>query len=69
MMNYELIRSRRKTMSLEITKDHRLLVRAPIGLSQDAIDTFVEKHEPWAKSALLPCPLPFRSPRLRRSKP
>ena len=62
MINYELIRSRRKTLSLEITKDHRLLVRAPIGLSQDAIDTFVEKHEPWAKKRLAAMPPPLPEP-------
>lgn len=47
MKNYELIRSRRKTLALEITKDCRVLVRAPLRLSQSKIDAFVEKHQDW----------------------
>ena len=60
---YELIRSRRKTLALEITADCRLLVRAPLRLSQKRIDTFVENHTDWIarhlarqreKAALMP---------------
>lgn len=47
MENYELIRSRRKTLALEITKDCRVLVRAPMRLSQARIDAFVESHSVW----------------------
>lgn len=47
MENYELIRSRRKTLALEITKDCRILVRAPMRLSQAHINAFVEKHSDW----------------------
>lgn len=47
MKNYELIRSRRKTLALEITKDCRVLVRAPMRLSRVQIDAFVQKHESW----------------------
>lgn len=47
MKNYELIRSRRKTLALEITKDCRVLVRAPMRLSMAQIDAFVQKHESW----------------------
>ena len=41
MESYELIRSRRKTLALEITKDCRVLVRAPRSVSQKAIDDFL----------------------------
>ena len=44
---YELIRSHRKTLVLEITKDCRVLVRAPMRLSQARIDAFVESHADW----------------------
>ena len=44
---YELIRSHRKTLALEITKDCRVLVRAPMHLSTAAIDSFVAKHKKW----------------------
>ena len=47
METYELIRSRRKTLALEITKDCRVLVRAPVRLSQKQIDAFVEAHVGW----------------------
>ena len=47
MSAYELIRSRRRTLALEITRDCRVLVRAPRSVSQKAIDAFVDKHEAW----------------------
>lgn len=47
MEHYELIRSRRKTLALEITKDCRILVRAPMRLSQARIDAFVKSHSAW----------------------
>ena len=52
MEPYELIRSRRKTLALEITKDCRVLVRAPLGLSQAKIDAFVERHTDWIHTHL-----------------
>jgi len=47
MERYELIRSRRKTLALEITAEGRLLVRAPMRLSKARIDAFVETHAAW----------------------
>ena len=47
MEEYELIRSRRKTLALEITKDCRVLVRAPMFLSREHIDAFVESRQAW----------------------
>ena len=47
METYELIRSRRKTLALEITRDCRVLVRAPLRASQKTIDAFVSGHESW----------------------
>ena len=47
MKQYELIRSHRKTLALEITADCRVLVRAPMRLSQSRIDAFVETHTDW----------------------
>ncbi len=47
METYELIRSRRKTLALEITGDCRVLVRAPMALSKARIDAFVESHAGW----------------------
>ena len=45
METYELIRSDRRTLAVEITRDGRVLVRAPRRLSQAAIDSFLLRHE------------------------
>ena len=60
---YELIRSRRKTLALELTRDGRLIVRAPLQISRREIDAFVNQHTDWiarhlAKQAARP-PLPL----------
>ena len=47
METYELIRSDRKTLALEVTRDCRVLVRAPRSVSQRTIDAFVAKHADW----------------------
>ena len=52
METYELIRSGRKTLALEITRDCRVVVRAPRRLSQARIDDFVASHAGWI--ALVP---------------
>lgn len=52
MEPYELIRSRRKTLALEITPDGRLLVRAPLRCSQARIGAFVETHAAWIEKHL-----------------
>ena len=46
MPDYEIIRSRRRTLALEI-KDCRVIVRAPMRLSRTAIDAFVTSHAAW----------------------
>lgn len=47
-------------MSLEVTRDRRLVVRAPMWAKQEEIDAFVAKHEAWAQKhlATMPPPLP-----------
>ena len=52
MENYELIRSRRKTLALEITRDCRVLVRAPMRTSAEHIDRFVAQHADWIANHL-----------------
>ena len=52
MESYELIRSRRRTLALEITRDCRVLVRAPLRLSQAKIDAFVASHADWIQTHL-----------------
>ena len=62
MINYELIRSRRKTLSLEITKDRRVLVRAPQRAAKKDIDAFVARHEAWIQKHLAAMPPPPPEP-------
>ena len=51
-MDYTLIRSSRRTMALEITRDGRLLVRAPQRAPQAVIDRFVASHADWIAAHL-----------------
>lgn len=52
MEPYELIRSRRKTLALEITADCRVVVRAPARLAKKHIDAFVERNAGWIDTHL-----------------
>ena len=47
MEPYELIRSERKTLALEVTREGRVVVRAPRRLAKARIDAFVESHADW----------------------
>ena len=51
-MDYTIIRSRRRTMALEVTRDATVVVRAPNRASDDAIASFVTSHELWLKRTL-----------------
>ena len=44
---YELIRSRRRTVSVEIAEGGRVIVRAPLRMPRRDIDFFVEDHAAW----------------------
>lgn len=46
-MEYQLIRSGRRTLALEVTRDCRVVVRAPMRLAKRQIDAFVESHAGW----------------------
>ena len=47
MNKYDIIRSHRKTLALEITRDCRVLVRAPMQISEVQIKSFVDRHQDW----------------------
>ena len=73
MNTYELIRSRRKTLALELTREGRLIVRAPLRISRREIDAFVEKHKDWivrhlAKQAARPTLPPPDAPETQALK-
>lgn len=47
MEGYTLIRSRRRTLALEITKDCKLLVRAPLRCSEETVRAFIVRNQDW----------------------
>lgn len=47
MINYTVIHSSRRTLALEITRDCRILVRAPYHYSDETIKHFIIKKERW----------------------
>lgn len=46
-MDYTLIYEKRKTLSLKVTEDLTVLVKAPKGFSRAEIDRFVSAHKTW----------------------
>lgn len=51
-LEYEIIRSRRKTMSLQVTRDGRVVVRCPLRVSDRKAAEFVREHRDWVLSHL-----------------
>lgn len=52
MMDYTLLRSRRRTLAIEVTRDGRVLVRAPLHTPQKTIDEFLTCRAVWIAEAL-----------------
>ena len=48
----EIIRSSRRTMALEVTRDGRVLVRAPYRMPETRIRAFVEEKKEWLEIQL-----------------
>ena len=60
-MEYQLIRSRRRTLALQLKPDGSVLVRAPLRAPKWQIEAFLRQHWDWverrrAKQAALPQP-------------
>jgi len=51
-MEYKLIKSDRRTLSLEISQSGEIIVRAPLLMRESDIEKFVKKHETWIKKHL-----------------
>jgi predicted metal-dependent hydrolase len=49
---YKIIRSKRRTVALVITKDATLEVRAPLRVSLNVIKEFVDKKKTWIKNKI-----------------
>lgn len=52
MIEYTLIRSSRRTLALEITRDLQVIVRAPLRCSRREIDRFVDSRRDWIADKL-----------------
>lgn len=48
-MEYKVIRSKRRTVALEITRELEVVVRAPQRMSQKEIEKFVTAHAEWIR--------------------
>ena len=51
-MEYKVIKSGRKTVSLEISRDAEVIVRAPYGTKDKFIEEFVNSHKSWIEKHL-----------------
>ncbi len=51
-MNYKLIRSKRKTLAIEISIKNGFVVRAPIKTTTEEINKFINENEQWIKSKI-----------------
>lgn len=51
MVEYDLIRSKRKTLAIYVKSDGSVEVRAPIKISSEYIDDFVAKKKTWIEKA------------------
>lgn len=51
MTEYEIIYSKRKTLSLSVNADGEVIVRAPYKTGKKYIEDFVKEHEAWIEKA------------------
>ena len=51
MKEYTIIYSSRRSLALEVTKELKILVRAPKGCPKSVIEEFVISHEKWIEKA------------------
>ena len=52
MINYKIIRAKRKTVSLSVNDKLEIIVRAPYFVSEKEIDEFVFSNEKWLENAV-----------------
>ena len=49
-MEYELIRSKRKTLAVQVKEDGSVIVRAPLRFPQREIDRFLREKSAWIEA-------------------
>ena len=52
-MDYRLVRSKRKTLGIEVNRELEVIVRVPLFVSKRRIEKFVCEHEKWVEKAKL----------------
>ena len=50
--DYTLIKSSRKTLCIEITRDKKVIVRAPFGIREGKIEEFIQQKSLWIEKHL-----------------
>ncbi len=51
-MDYILIKSNRKTISLTLTEACEILIKAPLKMTEKEIEEFLQKHRKWIEKAM-----------------
>ena len=46
-MNIQVIKSRRRTIGIEVHADGKVIVRTPLRMSSAEINRFIEEHDEW----------------------
>ena len=52
MREFTLIRSRRRTLALQVTREGQVVVRSPVYASREDIHRFVAEHDAWIATQL-----------------
>lgn len=52
MREYKLVRSKRKSLAIEVTERFEVIIRAPFFISEGKIEEFVALHENWIEKAV-----------------
>ena len=51
-MNIQVIKSRRRTIGIEVHADGKVIVRTPLRMSSAEINRFIEEHDEWIRQKL-----------------
>ena len=53
LFDYTLIRSKRKSVAIQVDADCNIIVRAPLRLSQKEIDKILFEKKPWLEKTII----------------
>ena len=51
-IEYQIIRSKRKSLSLEVTRNAEVIVRAPLNMPEIIINEFLFRRYEWIKNSI-----------------